>query len=124
MAVAASDETLVERHTRLRQIVCGRELLDDQSETSIGLSELVDALFVLYNECSKDSFKRNKYAAGFVKKCECSPFVRLCSTAPCTRVARFRPTKYGRFLSISLSMLTCQDPPIEPCSHTVLYLYN
>jgi len=70
MAAADFQETLQSRHTRLRQLVSSCDLVDEQSQTSIGFSELVDALLVLYNECSKDSFKRNKYANGFVKKCE------------------------------------------------------
>jgi len=70
MADADFDDTLHSRHARLRQLISHRDFVDEQSETSIGINELVDALFVLYNECSKDALKRNKYAAGFVKKCE------------------------------------------------------
>jgi len=71
MADANFHEALHCRHTRLCQLISSRDFVDERSETSIGFSELLDALFVLYNECSKDSLKRNKYAAGFVKKCEC-----------------------------------------------------
>jgi len=53
----------------LRQLICSVECVEPP-EIAVGFSELLDALFVLYNECSKDSFKRNKYATGFVKKCE------------------------------------------------------
>jgi len=65
------DKTLFNRQIRLRQLICGREFAGEQTEMSVGLScnELLDALFVLYNECSKDSLKRNKYATDFVKKC-------------------------------------------------------
>jgi len=70
MAEADSEETLFSRQMKLRQLIYGREFAGEQPETSVSCSELLDALFVLYNECSKDSFKRNKYAAGFVKKCE------------------------------------------------------
>jgi len=70
MADADFDETLHSRHTRLRQLISHDDFLEEQSETSVGFNELVDALFVLYNECSKDSLKRNKYAVGFVKKCK------------------------------------------------------
>ena len=70
MAAVDSDETLVNRQMKLRQLIGGRELDDELPDTPVGFSELLDALFVLYNECSKDSLKRNKYAAGFVKKCK------------------------------------------------------
>jgi len=69
MADTDCDKTLVNRQAKLRQMICGGECVEP-SAIPIGFSELLDALFVLYNECSKDSFKRNKYATGFVKKCE------------------------------------------------------
>jgi len=74
MADADSDETLVNRQTKLCQLIRRHDFAIEESGISLGISELLDALFVLYNECSKDSFKRNKYATGFVKKCECSRF--------------------------------------------------
>ena len=77
MAGADSCDTLVNRHTRLLQLICGREVVDENSDTLMGFNELLDALFVLYHECAKDSFKRNKYAAGFVKKCE--SFNKFCT---------------------------------------------
>ena len=77
-----SDETLINRQTRLRQLICGRDVVDEQQDIPVGFNELLDALFVLYNECSKDSFKRNKYASGFVKKCEYFGFYK--STVICT----------------------------------------
>jgi len=70
------DQTVISRQARLRQLICDSDCVE-QPDISLGYSELLDALFVLYNECSKDSFKRNKYATGFVKKCE-SFFAELC----------------------------------------------
>jgi len=77
MADGDSIATPVNRQMRLRQLIYGRESVGQHPETLIGVTELLDALFVLYNECTKDSFKRNKYAVGFVKKCEYFVFCRI-----------------------------------------------
>jgi len=77
MADTDYDKILVNRQAKLRQLISGRECVEP-SEIPVGFNELLDALFVLYNECSKDSFKRNKYATGFVKKCEFL-FIRIIS---------------------------------------------
>jgi len=59
------------RASQLNQLLLGRTTHIDQTAV-VGLEGLLDTLFVLYDECNKDSLLKNQYISTFVKKCTCS----------------------------------------------------
>lgn len=63
------------RTTRLNSLILGRPeaLPKEQKEICSGINRdgLLDALFVLYDECNKDAIKKkNKNVLDFTNKCE------------------------------------------------------
>jgi hypothetical protein len=69
------------RTTRLNSLILGRPeaLPKEQKEICEGINRdgLLDALFVLYDECSKDSVKKkHKTIQEFTNKCEFEMFAR------------------------------------------------
>lgn len=63
------------RTTRLNSLILGRPeaLPKEQKDICSGINRdgLLDALFVLYDECSKDAIKKkSKYIQDFAAKCE------------------------------------------------------
>lgn len=64
------------RTTRLNSLILGRPeaLPKEQKEICSGINRdgLLDALFVLYEECNKDALKKkNKNIQDFTTKCKC-----------------------------------------------------
>lgn len=57
------------RTSKLNQMFQGRKLSADQKSV-VGREGLLDALFVLYDECSNECLMKNEYIANFVKKCK------------------------------------------------------
>ena len=55
------------RMSRLNQLFQGRRA--DQ-KAIVGREGLLDALFVLYDECKNEYLMKNQYIAEFVKKCK------------------------------------------------------
>ena len=61
-------ESIACRTSKLNQMFQGRKLTSDQ-KSIVGREGLLDALFVLYDECSSECLMKNEYIAEFVNKC-------------------------------------------------------
>ena len=62
-------DSIASRTSKLNQMFQGRKLKADQ-KSIVGREGLLDALFVLYDECSSECLMKNEYIAEFVKKCK------------------------------------------------------
>jgi len=84
MAMMAADdhESILARLSRLNQLLDGRGLVTEELKTLVSRDGLLDILFALYDECTKDVFTRNRYVTSFVKKCM-SPYCYTLIVAKC-----------------------------------------
>jgi hypothetical protein len=81
------------RTTRLNSLILGRPeaLKNPQKEICAGINRdgLLDALFVLYDECSKDAVKKkSKHIQDFTNKCE----LKFAGSSVSDTLFRFRLT--------------------------------
>jgi citron Rho-interacting kinase len=65
-------ESIVTRLSKLNQLLVGRGSSLSVCKSLVSHDGLLDALLVLYDECSKDLMTKNQHTATFVKKCELS----------------------------------------------------
>ncbi len=64
-------ESIAERISKLSHLFAGKSRnVQIDGKSLVGQEGLLDALFVLYDECKSDALMRNLYIAAFVKKCK------------------------------------------------------
>jgi len=72
MASPAEDgvhEPIISKTSKLNQLLQDK-LVRGSSTLQINREGLIDALLVLYEECTSDELKKNQYISKFVKKCK------------------------------------------------------
>lgn len=85
MATSSTDPILV-RDSHLQHVVNGRRNLFDgdlDQQRQLNKDGLIDALFVLYDECSNDITKKDAPTVTFVEKCEYSLVLTLFCSSSC-----------------------------------------